>query len=722
MKNIQQLLVSSPVLSAPNLAYPFCLVTDASAYGIGACLYQVINKRIFYNGFIARKLSPSEQRYGSSKRELLAVVYAFTKFRQWLWGEKFHLFLDNRGLLYLHSQEKLTRMIENFYETIFELDFDITYTSGMNNILADRLSRIFVPDTKKLEGCGTLARRATVIKRTLNSTESIDNPQHAKKQKRIENPTEESIPDINNQNATTVCNNLTDTENKIQETCNNDAAVHLHNVNDCKSKATSPDSKNETDLFIYASHLEVYETPTTEEQKQELLEKSHLLGHYGITAMEQVIHEDYQMHWKGLRKDIEQYVKNCSKCRVFNLGKHVYHPPKNHTANSVGDHWVFDLGTFDITTPRGNNYILVAMDLFSRFIVLRALPDKTATTVAKEMVSIFSLFGYPKIISHDNGKEFSSQLLESIATNAQIEQRLSLPFCPLGNSACEAAVKSSKAIIVKMLDGCAENWDLFIDGTAYSLNLHKSRLHGMKPYVVMFARLPNELKDYSDMEVSLPEQTLDIKALKDKIKRIDRILVPAIKEQIVRTQKADNAYFMKRHKILKNPFPIGASVMIKNVENRNSKTDPKYEGVFYVHGYTKNGSYILKDKTDTFLSRDVPTSHIKLISENPLPEKPADKEYEVEAILKHRGKAPNYEYLVHWKEYDSSHDSWEPPHLFDSKEPIKLYWSRVGASEGNSKKKQRAPKSVNKRKVATREERSSRRHARLIENRRPTPQ
>ena len=543
MKNIQQLLVSSPVLSAPNLSYPFCLVTDASAYGIGACLYQVINKRIFYNGFIARKLSPSEQRYGSSKRELLAVVYAFTKFRQWLWGEKFHLFLDNRGLLYLHSQEKLTRMIENFYETIFELDFDITYTSGINNILADRLSRIFVPDTKKLEGCGTLARRATVIKRTFNSTESIDNPQHAKKQKRIENSTEESIPDINNQNATTMCNNSTDTENKIQETCNNDAAVHLHNENDSESKATSPDSKNETDLFIYASHLEVYETPTTEEQKQELLEKSHLLGHYGITAMEQVIHEDYQMHWKGLRKDIEQYVKNCSKCRVFNLGKHVYHPPKNHTANSVGDHWVFDLGTFDITTPRGNNYILVAMDLFSRFIVLRALPDKTATTVAKEMVSIFSLFGYPKIISHDNGKEFSSQLLESIAINAQIEQRLSLPFCPLGNSACEAAVKSSKAIIVKMLDGCAENWDLFIDGTAYSLNLHKSRLHGMKPYVVMFARLPNELKDYSDVEISLPEQTLDIKALKDKIKRIDRILVPAIKEQIVRTQKADNAYF-----------------------------------------------------------------------------------------------------------------------------------------------------------------------------------
>ncbi|CEP16404.1 hypothetical protein, partial, partial [Parasitella parasitica] len=92
-------LISIPVLSVPNLAHSFCLVTDSSAYGIGVCLYQVINNRIYYNGFIP--------------------LYAFTKFRQWFWGNKFHLFLDNRGLLYIHSQEKLSRMIKNFYETIF---------------------------------------------------------------------------------------------------------------------------------------------------------------------------------------------------------------------------------------------------------------------------------------------------------------------------------------------------------------------------------------------------------------------------------------------------------------------------------------------------------------------------------------------------------------------------------------------------------------------------
>ncbi|CEP10901.1 hypothetical protein [Parasitella parasitica] len=336
-----------------------------------------------------------------------------------LWRNKFHLFLDNQGLLYIHSQEKLSRMIENFYETIFEFDFDITYTSGMDNILADRLSRIFVPDKKKLEGSGKLARKAAVMRRAIDSVESSNNnnDEHAKKQKidSKENTKSSIIPDV-------------------------DDEQYLN-------KTASPENKQQdTDLFIYASHLDVYETPKDEEQKKQLLEKSHLLGHYG---------------------------------------KHVFHPPKNHTAKSIGDHWVFDLGRFDVTTPRGNNSILVAMDLFSRFIVLRALPNKAAPTVAKKLVSIFSLFGYLTIISHDN------------------EQRLTLPYTPYGNSACEAAVKSAKAIIIKMLDGCAENWDLYLDGTAYSLNLHKSRLHGMKPFVVMFARLPNELKDYSAEQVHL---------------------------------------------------------------------------------------------------------------------------------------------------------------------------------------------------------------------------
>ena len=70
---MQELLVSSAVLSVPNLHYTICVVTDSSACAIGVAMYQVVANKIKYTGFITRSLSPSEQKWGSSKRELAAV-------------------------------------------------------------------------------------------------------------------------------------------------------------------------------------------------------------------------------------------------------------------------------------------------------------------------------------------------------------------------------------------------------------------------------------------------------------------------------------------------------------------------------------------------------------------------------------------------------------------------------------------------------------------------
>ena len=85
--------------------------------------------------------------------------------------------------------------------------------------------------------------------------------------------------------------------------------------------------------------------------------------------------------------------------------------------------------------------------------------------------------------------------------------------------------------------------------------------------------------------------------------------------------------------------------MVKNIENRNKKSDLNYEGPFYVHGITKNGSYILTDRTDMFLARDVPTQQIKFISTNDAKGDNSDV-YEVQAIINLRGTPPNYQYLT----------------------------------------------------------------------------
>ncbi|KAG0776257.1 hypothetical protein G6F21_013697 [Rhizopus arrhizus] len=154
----------------------------------------------------------------------------------------------------------------------------------------------------------------------------------------------------------------------------------------------------------------------------------------------------------------------------------------------------------------------------------------------------------------------------------------------------------------------------------------------------MYNRQPNEFQDYSNAQSSIPNSSQQYaKALENKLDNMNNIVIPAIRNRIMTTQRTDNEYFTKKHRIVHQQFPTNSEVMIKNV-NRNSKTDPRYEGPFVVHGVTKNGSYILTDKTGTLLSRDVPTSHIKLIStDNVVNNRANQQQYDVQAIIQHKG-------------------------------------------------------------------------------------
>ncbi|SAM01524.1 hypothetical protein [Absidia glauca] len=97
---IKDVLMSDMVLHTPNLDLPFHVATDASDMGIGAALYQESDKGDRRHiGFMARSLTKSERNYGTTKRELLAIVFALNKFHQHLWGQHFTLHTDHKALI-----------------------------------------------------------------------------------------------------------------------------------------------------------------------------------------------------------------------------------------------------------------------------------------------------------------------------------------------------------------------------------------------------------------------------------------------------------------------------------------------------------------------------------------------------------------------------------------------------------------------------------------------
>ncbi|GAA5802197.1 hypothetical protein HPULCUR_007658 [Helicostylum pulchrum] len=169
----------------------------------------------------------------------------------------------------------------------------------------------------------------------------------------------------------------------------------------------------------------------------------------------------------------------------------------------------------------------------------------------------------------------------------------------------------------------------------------------------------------------------DTKKIYDRLAFAQEVVIPQIAALIKMNQDLDHARFEKTHTVLKNMYPIGSKVMIVNV-HRNSKSEERYSGPFTIKGYTKNKSYILMDRLDNLLSRDVPTQQIKLIQSSAASQNEIkDQHYEVQAIIAHRGGPTDFEYLVHWLGYNDETDhTWQTASDFDSTLHIELYWQR----------------------------------------------
>ena len=75
------------------------------------------------------------------------------------------------------------------------------------------------------------------------------------------------------------------------------------------------------------------------------------------------------------------------------------------------------------TTDKNNKYILVVIDLFSRFTRLFATSDKSSETVIDCLTCVFNTFGYPVTLLSDNALEFRSECMHFLVKYIQLLRR-----------------------------------------------------------------------------------------------------------------------------------------------------------------------------------------------------------------------------------------------------------------------------------------------------------
>ena len=82
-----------------------------------------------------------ELLYTIYDKEMLAIMHALAKFRQYLVGARFVVRPDHNSLKYFSEQKDLYERQQKWVSKIQAYDFDIEFVKGKNNIVADALSK-----------------------------------------------------------------------------------------------------------------------------------------------------------------------------------------------------------------------------------------------------------------------------------------------------------------------------------------------------------------------------------------------------------------------------------------------------------------------------------------------------------------------------------------------------------------------------------------------------
>ncbi|GJX51526.1 reverse transcriptase domain-containing protein [Tanacetum coccineum] len=127
-------LTEAPILIAPDWNEPFELMCDASDFALGAVLGQRHEKHFRPIHYASKTMNEAESRYTTTEKEMLAVVYAFEKFRSYLVMNKCTVYTDHSALKYLFAKKDSKARLLRWVLLLQEFDFDVVDTKVLENL------------------------------------------------------------------------------------------------------------------------------------------------------------------------------------------------------------------------------------------------------------------------------------------------------------------------------------------------------------------------------------------------------------------------------------------------------------------------------------------------------------------------------------------------------------------------------------------------------------
>ena len=133
-------------------------------------------------------------------------------------------------------------------------------------------------------------------------------------------------------------------------------------------------------------------------------------------------------------------------------------------------------------TAKGNSYVLVLSDLFTKDVQCYSLPDQSALSVADCIIDLISRFGVPKELLTDQGRQFESSLIRTVCDKLGIRKLRTSPYRPQCDGQTERFNRTLCDSLTILVNENQSDWDVWLPVAvgAYRTSVHTTT--GFSPF------------------------------------------------------------------------------------------------------------------------------------------------------------------------------------------------------------------------------------------------
>jgi hypothetical protein len=212
-------------------------------------------------------------------------------------------------------------------------------------------------------------------------------------------------------------------------------------------------------------------------------------GHFGVFKTLSRVSEYY--YWPKMRKDIVKFVRQCSVC-ASHKSPNVARPGLMGEYKNIN--FPFQLISTDLCGPlprtkSGNQYLLVVVDWFTKYVLVKPLAKATSKSIINFIENeVFLKYGVPQIIICDNGSQYISKDFKKFAENYKVQSiQYNARYHPQHNH-CERINRILITAISSYIHEHHRAWDENIAKIVHAINTAKHEVTNYSPAFLTFAR------------------------------------------------------------------------------------------------------------------------------------------------------------------------------------------------------------------------------------------